>query len=149
MLETGKFSGYMFLDFGRGQRSTWFPNNVCSGYLILTMGGGHSDYSRICNLGVIKEDRFELRGRNLETAYFDELLLSINHVPESGFGVAVDNVPGVIEAISIEFPVGGRVIEVARYYGWATNAEFASHIIRGDVSTEFVDNPDAISRPSQ
>ena len=136
----------MFLNFGCSQSSTWSPNNVCSRYLILTILGGHSDYSSIYNLRVINEDSFELRRCNLEAAYFDELLLSINHVPEPGFGVAVDDVPSIIEAISIEFLIGVRVVEIAGYYSWATNAEFASHIICRDVSTEFVDNPNDISK---
>ena len=149
MLEPGKFTGYMVLHFGCSQSSTWSPNNVCSGHLIITIDGGHPDYSGIDNLRVIEENSFELRRCDLETADFDELLLSINHVPESGFRVAVDNIPGMIEAVSIELLVASRVVEIAGYDGRATDAEFTSHAIPGDVRAEIVDNPDDISRVTQ
>lgn len=72
---------------------------------------------------------FEFRRSDLEAADFDELFLAVEDVPEFGFGVAGNDVAGVVEAVAVEGFVGGGVVEVACDYSGATDAELAGGIV--------------------
>lgn len=85
-----------------------------------------------------QEDSLKLWWCNLKASDFDQVLLSINYIPGFGLEVAIHHVASVIEVIGIERIISGRVIQVSRNYGRASDTELSSDIEGCDISTGFV-----------
>ncbi len=124
---------------GVGSRSS---NQICSRmfYIVGVSGLLSANDGRVENLRLREEHCFNLSGRDLKPAYFDQLFLPIDDIPLFALRFAIHDIASLeVSVLGERRSYSFRIFEVVRYDSGAPDAKFSGCVICSDIVLVIVD----------